>query len=232
MKKYLIEFIGTFFLVAVICLTNGNYLAPIAVGFLLTAIIYMGYSVSGAHYNPVTTLAVLILRKISLKESLIYILIQFIAGCAGALTYFFIWGRNSGTPRPNMDINIMKPLFIEAIFTFIMILVILYVAASKRTAGNSYYGLAIGLTVTGIAIAGGQISGAAFNPSVAFGPMLIDKLLGTCTCNPFEYGWIYFAGPIAGSVIAALTFRFLSPEDIGRNSPADIADTRRSHDGE
>lgn len=216
MKKYIIEFIGTFFLVAVICLTNGNFLAPIAIGSLLTAIIYMGYPVSGAHFNPATTLAILILKKISIKESVIYILVQLIAGCAGALCYFFVWGRNSGIPRPNMEINIIKPLFIETIFTFIMIVVILYVAASKRTAGNNYYGLSIGLTVTGIIIAGGNISGGAFNPAVGLGPMLIDKLLGACSCNPFEYGWIYFAGPFSGSALAAFTFRFLSPEDVGK----------------
>lgn len=214
-NKYLVEFIGTFFLVAVFCLTSGNFLAPIAVGSLLAAIIYMGYSVSGAHFNPATTLAILILKKINLKTSIGYILVQFIAGCAGAMCYFLIWGRNSGVPRPNMEINIVKPLFIETIFTFIMILVILFVAVSKKTAGNNYYGLAIGFTVIGIAIAGGNISGGAFNPAVGFGPMLIDKLFGTCSCNPFEYGWIYFAGPFSGSILAAFTFRLLSPEDIG-----------------
>ncbi|TAL57585.1 MAG: porin [Bacteroidetes bacterium] len=217
MKRYLTEFIGTFFLVAVICLTAGNFLAPIAIGSLLIAIIYMGYPVSGAHYNPATTLAILILRKISLKEFLLYLLVQLAAGCAGALVYFFVWGRNSGIPRPNAEINILKPLFLETIFTFIMILVILYVAASKRTAGNNYYGLAIGVVVTGISITGAEISGGAFNPAVGFGPMLIDALLGTCSCNPFEYGWIYFAGPLTGSALAACTFRFLSPEDIGNH---------------
>jgi aquaporin Z len=212
-SRYLTEFIGTFFLVAVFCFTNGNYLAPIAVGSLFTAIIYMGSSVSGAHFNPSTTLAMLILKKIELKESLVYILVQFIAGCVGAMCYFLVWGRNSGIPRPNMEINIIKPLFIETIFTFIMILVILYVTASKRTTGNNYYGLAIGFTVTGIMIAGGHISGGAFNPAIGFGPMLIDKLFGTCPCNPFEYGWIYFIGPFSGSALAALIFRFLSDED-------------------
>ncbi len=215
MKKYITEFIGTFFLVAIICLTNGNYLAPMAVGFLLSAIIYMGYPISGAHYNPATTLAIFILKKISIREAVVYILIQLLAACAGALLYFFVWGRNSGIPRPNMDIHILKPLVIEVVFTFIMILVILFVAASKRTAGNNYYGLAIGLVVSGLAIAGGRISGAAFNPAVGFGPLLIDKLFGTCDCNPFEYGWIYYLGPIAGSTLAAFTFRYLSPEDIG-----------------
>ena len=217
MKKYITEFIGTFFLVTVVCLTNGNFLAPIAVGSLLTAIIYMGYSISGAHFNPATTLAILIVKKIELKESIIYIIVQLIAGCAGALCYFFVWGRNSGLPRPNMEINILKPLFVEFIFTFIMILVILSVAASKKNAGNNYYGLEIGLTVTGIAIAAGTISGGAFNPAIGLGPMLIDKLLGSCPCNPFEYGWIYFAGPFAGSALAAFTFRFLSQEDFSNS---------------
>lgn len=217
MKKYTTEFIGTFFLVAVICLTNGNFLAPIAVGSLLTAIIYMGYSISGAHFNPATTLAILILKKIKLKESILYIVVQLIAGCAGALCYFFVWGRNSGLPRPNMEINILKPLFIESIFTFIMILVILSVAASKKNAGNNYYGLAIGFTVTGITIAGSTISGGAFNPAVGLGPMLVDKLLGSCPCNPFEYGWIYFAGPFAGSIAAAFTFRYLNAEEFNQN---------------
>ncbi len=213
MRKYFIEFIGTFFLVTVICLTNGNFLAPIAIGGLLTALVYMGYSISGAQYNPAVTLALLVLKKISVKESAFFILAQLIAGCCGALVYFLIWGRNSGIPRPSMEINIIKPLFIETLFTFILVLVILFVAASKRTAGNNYYGLAIGFTVVGIAIAGGNISGGAFNPAVGLGPMIIDKLLGTCSCNPFEYGWIYFVGPLTGGIIAAYVFRVLSPED-------------------
>lgn len=212
MKKYLIEFIGTFFLVTVICLTNGNFLAPIAVGCLLTAIIYMGYPISGAHYNPITTLSILLIKKISIKEGLLYILTQFLAGFAGAMVFYIVWGRNSWFPRPNMEINVIKPLFLEMILTYIMTLVILFVAASKRTAGNSYYGLAIGFTVTGIAITSSTISGAVFNPSVALGPMAIDKLFGTCTCNPFEYGWIYLLGPAAGSIVAAFTFKFLEKE--------------------
>ncbi len=218
MKKYITEFIGTFFLVAVFCLTNGNFLAPIAVGSLLAAIVYMGFPVSGAHFNPGITLAVFLLKKISIKESLIYILVQLIAGCTGALCYFLIWGRNSGIPRPNMAINIVKPLFVEALFTFILVLVYLFVTISKRSAGNNYYGLAVGLTLTGIGIAGGPISGGAFNPAVGLGPMVIDKLLGTCSCNPFEYGWIYFAGTVTGSALAAFAFWFINPEDIGINN--------------
>jgi aquaporin Z len=215
MKRYVVEFIGTFFLVAAVCFTNGNFLAPIAIGSVLMAVIYMGYPVSGAHYNPAITLAVLIIKKISVKESIIYIFVQLLAGCAAATIYILVWGRNMGIPRPNMEINILKPLFIEAMFTFLLASVVLHVAASKRSAGNNYYGLAIGFTVTGIAIAAANTSGGAFNPAVGLGPLLADKILGSCTCNPFEYGWIYYVGPPIGAVIAGFTFRLTSPEDIG-----------------
>ena len=213
MKKYLTEFIGTFFLVTVFCLTNGNYLAPVAVGFMLTAIIYLGHLISGAHYNPATTIAFLFSGKITFKDSLLYIIVQLTAGIGGALVYFLIWGRNSGIPRPNMEINILKPLFIESLLTYIMVLVIFFVSATKRTKGNSYYGIAIGLTYTAIVIAGGPISGGAFNPAIGLGPMIIDDLMGTCPCNPFEYGWIYIAGPLSGAIAAAITFKIISPED-------------------
>ena len=173
----------------------------------------MGYPISGAHYNPATTLAVLIRGKINLKDSLMYWIFQFVASCCAAYFYFKIWGRNIGNPRPNMEINILKPLAIEMVFTFLMMLVILFVATSKKTEGNSYYGLAIGLVVTGLATAASAISGAAFNPAVATGPLLVDIFFGTCQCHPGSYAWIYFIGPFTGAAVAAFTFRFLSPED-------------------
>jgi aquaporin Z len=134
-------------------------------------------------------------------------------GAIGAgLVYFIIWGRNSALAQPNMEINILKPLLAEAILTYVLILVILMVAASKKTAGNYYYGLAIGLAVTGIAIAGSPISGGLFNPAVAWGPMLVDVMIGSCTCNPFEFAWIYLAGPCIGSVLATYTFMYIETE--------------------
>jgi aquaporin Z len=88
----------------------------------------------------------------------------------------------------------------EVVFTAALMLVILNVAATRETAGNSYYGLAIGFTVAAGAFAVGPISGAAFNPAVAFGATLAAAL--------FAHGgwsdlWIYFAGPLAGAVTGA-----------------------------
>jgi aquaporin Z len=213
MKKYMVEFIGTFFLVLVICLSGGNFLAPLGIAAILMVMIYMGGSISGAHYNPAVTLAVWMRGKISPKESLIYMLAQILGSLAAAYLFFLIWGKSIGGPKPNMDINIMKPLAIEIIFTFALVLVVLSVATSKKTAGNNYYGLAIAFTVLAGAIAGGGISGGAFNPAVGIGPIVVDALFGTCPCNPEDHLWIYLAGPFSGAALAAIAYRIMNPDE-------------------
>src|ERR1051326_6734666 len=136
MKKYITEFIGTFFLVFTICFSGGSYLAPLAIGSVLMVMIYMGGGISGAHYNPAVTLAILIRGKIDAKDSLIYMLFQILGAICAALLFNLVWGRNVGGPRPNLEINILKPLACEMIFTFALVLVVLSVATSKKSAGN------------------------------------------------------------------------------------------------
>ncbi len=213
MQKYLVEFIGTFFLVLVICLTGGNYLAPLAIGSMLMVMVYFGGHISGAHYNPAVTLALLIRGKIDIKDSLIYMAFQILGSLAAAYLFYLVWGRNVGGPRPNADINVLKALAIEIVFTFALASVVLAVATSKKTAGNNYYGLAIGFTVMGAAIAGGGISGGAYNPAVGIGPILIDTIFGTCPCHPIGNLWIYLVGPFTGAAIAAFVYRFINPEE-------------------
>ena len=213
MQKYLVEFIGTFFLVLVICLTGGNYLAPLAIGSMLMVMVYFGGHVSGAHYNPAITLAILIRGKINMKDSLIYVVFQLLGAFCAALLFNLIWGRSVGGPRPNADINVLKALAIEIIFTFALASVVLAVATSKKTAGNNYYGIAIGFTVMAAAIAGGSISGGAYNPAVATGPILVDTFFGTCSCHPIENLWIYLVGPFTGAAVAAFVYRFINPDE-------------------
>ena len=175
--------------------------------------VYMGGSISGAHYNPAVTFAVWLRGKISPKDSLLYMLVQFLGAFAAAYFFFLIWGRSIGGPRPNAEINILKPLAVEMIFTFALALVVLSVATSKKTAGNHYYGLAIGTTILAGAIAGGGISGGAFNPAVGMGPILVDTFFGTCDCNPKQFLWIYIAGPFAGGTAAAIAYRITNPDE-------------------
>ncbi|MBI4929271.1 MAG: aquaporin [Bacteroidetes bacterium] len=213
MRKYIVEFIGTFFLVLAVCLSGGNFLAPLGIGATLMVMVYMGGHISGAHYNPAVTFAVWLRGKISPKDSLFYMLVQFIAAFAAAYFFFLIWGRSIGGPKPATEINILKPLAVEMVFTFALALVVLSVATSKKTAGNSYYGLAIGFTVLAGAIIAGPISGGAFNPAVGMGPILVDTIFGSCPCHPEQFLWIYIAGPFTGSTVAAIVYRIINPDE-------------------
>lgn len=205
MNRYLTELIGTFFLV----LTIGMSANPIAIGSILMVMVYMGGNISGAHYNPAVTLAILIRGKINAKDAGIYMVFQII----GATIASFIIQRHFGTigfPMPSLEVSFIGAVFYEIAFTFALALVVLNVATTKKAAGNSYYGLAIGFTVLAGAYSVGALSGGAFNPAVALGPMIAD-LFGTRQLLSSTV--IYIIGPFAGAVIAAFFFKFQNPDE-------------------
>jgi len=169
MNKYLIEFLGTFFLVLTVALT-GN---PIAVGAVLVAMVYMGGYISGAHYNPAVTLAVFIRGKIKIQEALNYFLVQVLGAFVASFVYYLI-ANKIFLPKPNPAFSLLSVGLIEVLFTFLLASVILHVATSEKNKGNQYFGLAIGLTLMVGAFAGGKISGAVFNPAIAVGSMFFD----------------------------------------------------------
>lgn len=203
MKKYLIEFIGTFFLVFTIGLT-GN---PLAIGIMLTVLVYMGGHISGAHYNPAVTISILCKKLIEVKEAINYILAQLIASFLAALLVFYI-DDNLMHVVPNTSYSSLQIILSELIFTFLLVLVILNVATNKKTEGNSYYGFAIGFTVMASAYCVGGVSGGAFNPAVGFGPALLDMISGTG--KDFLYIWIYIAGPILGGYLAYTVDKYVN----------------------
>ena len=208
MKNYLVEFIGTFFLVFVIALT-GN---PIAIGGILMVMVYMGGHISGAQYNPAVTFALLIRGKMTIAEAIKYMGFQILGAATAAACYYFLTAKTFA-PMPDSTINPLKPLFIEIVFTFALALVVLMVATHSKTQGNSYYGLAIGFTVMAAAYAGGKISGGAYNPAVGIGPIVIDSIFGYGYAMP--YLWLYIVGPLLGGTAAGVAFRIISPEEIG-----------------
>lgn len=192
---------GTFFLVLVIGLT-GN---PLAIGSVLMVMVYMGGHISGAHYNPAVTLAVLFQKKIDSKDAGMYIIFQVLGSILAALTAYVIT-ENTFAPGPGATASTVSALLVEVIFTFALVSVVLNVAVSKATSGNNYFGLAIGFTVLAAAFAGGGISGGAFNPAVGLGPCLIDTLVGGN--SSLSHVWLYLVGPPAGALLGSMVFSY------------------------
>jgi aquaporin Z len=207
MKKYITEFIGTFFLVLTIGCTvipgAPGVIPPVAIAAVLMAMIFAGGHISGAHYNPAITLALFIRGRCDAKDILPYWIAQFAAGVAAAYTAVYLTGK-SGTP---MEISNVPVAFVaEFLFTFALAYVILNVATAKGTSNNSFYGLAIGMTVMAGAFAVGGISGGAFNPAVAVA-------IATMKLVSFSQIWIHLVADLAGAVAASLVFKFINPED-------------------
>ncbi len=205
MNKYIMELIGTFFLVLTIgCTVIGSgagALAPLAIGAALMVMIFAGGHISGAHYNPAVTLGAWIRGACDAKDVLPYMAFQIVgAGIAAAVVKFL----KAGTVVTAMSPAVGPAFLAELLFTFGLVFVMLNVTTAKTTAGNSFYGLAIGMTVMAGAFAVGGISGGVFNPAVAVG-------ISVMGLSSWSNIWIYLLANSLGGTAAALTFKTLQP---------------------
>jgi len=212
MRKYLTEFTGTLLFVLIIGLivTPGPQpLAPLMIGSALMVLVYMGGHVSGAHYNPAVTLAVFLRGKLPAAEVLPYMAAQILGGTTGAYLSYILLDQTFA-PAPGATATTMSALLVEIIFTFTLALVVLNVAVSSGTRGNSFYGLAIGFTIAVAVTAGGPVSGGVYNPAVGTGSSLINAFIGGGDLTKL---WLYLVGPVTGGALAALVFKLQeSPE--------------------
>ncbi|MEE8494265.1 MAG: aquaporin [Nitrospirales bacterium] len=207
MNKYLVEFIGTFFLVLTIGLVilepGAGAMAPIAIGSVLMVMVYAGGHISGAHYNPAVTLAVWMRGRCPMEDVLPYVVAQLLGSAAAAAVVLFM---KSNPPVQAANPDILRALLAEFLFTFALCFVILNVATARSTSGNSYFGLAIGFTVLAGAYAVGAVSGGAFNPAVAVGITVLGL-------SSIGHIWIFLVGNFAGGAVAAMAFRVINPDD-------------------
>jgi aquaporin Z len=211
MKKYLVEFIGTFFLVLTVgaCVVNPNVgvIAPIAIGSILMVMIYAGGHISGAHYNPAVTVAVTLRGRLSAGDAVFYIVAQIVGALLAAGAVYYLKGAQQPSPEAAGPIYGLGQIALaEFLYTFALAYVVLNVATAKANAGNSYFGLAIGFTVGAGAFAVGPISGGAFNPAVATGCLVMGLIPGGSYLG-------YIAAQLAAGALAAAVFRALNPED-------------------
>ncbi len=220
MRKIVVEFIGTFFLVLVVgmCVVKASTegaaplanlehalfsdLAPVAIGSTLMIMVYAGGHISGGYYNPAVTIGAWIRGKCLTSDVVPYIVAQIIAGLLAAGLTLYLKGFPDVQP---ITPKIGPALVAEFLFTFALVYVVLQTATTKATAGNSYYGLAIGFTILCGAYAVGDISGGAFNPAVAIG-------ITTMGVSSWENIWIFFVAELLGAVGAAYAFKALVRE--------------------
>src|ERR1044071_1680500 len=206
MNKYIVEFVGTFFLVLTIGCTGigagAGVIAPLAIGAALMVMVFAGGHISGGHYNPAVTLGILIRGKVNAADVVPYWIAQFIAAAVAAL--FTTKILRAGAPVTAITPHVGPALLAEFLFTFALVFVVLNTATAEGTSGNSFYGLAIGMTVMTGAFAVGDISGGAFNPAVALG----ITVMGISSWNNI---WMYLVADLVGGVVAAVIFQLINP---------------------
>jgi len=210
MGKYVVEFVGTFFLVLTVGMTviepGAGAGAPLAIGSALMVMVFAGGHVSGGHYNPAVTLAVWLRGRCPTRDVPGYMAVQVVGALSAAAAVSVLKGSaamaqvTAGTPQ------VAQALLAEFLFTFALAWVVLNVATAKGTSGNSFYGLAIGFTVMTGAFAVGSVSGGAFNPAVAVG---ITAMGLSSAANI----WIFLLANFAGGAAAAVTFKAVNPQD-------------------
>jgi MIP family channel proteins len=238
--KLLAEFIGTFsfvFIGAGAAAVVGDAvglpgIAAIAFahGLAIMAFAFSFGFVSGGHMNPAVTIGVLAAGAMGAGEAIAYIFSQLIGGVAGALFLSVVLGgaeTGLGTPTlahnlalgaTSLTITPAAGFMIEAVLAFFLVTVVLSTAVAGRA--GSLAPLAIGMTLTFNILMGGALTGAAFNPARALGPMV-------ATGN-FSDAWLYLTAPIAGAIVAAILHTCLArlvQEGMAAAEPGEAART-------
>ena len=219
MKKYFCECIGTAVLVLMGCgtavITGGDIVATsLAFGLSIIAMAYVIGNISGCHVNPAVSLAMLINKKMSLKEFGLYVLAQVIGAFVGAGLLYFILsstqagviglGTNGFDAQSAVNLNMIGAFVVEVILTFIFIYTILGVTSDENK--SSVAGIVIGLTLTFVHLIGIRLTGTSVNPARSLAPAII---MGG---EALSQVWLFIVAPFIGAALSAITFRFLNKE--------------------
>ena len=215
-RKYLAEFIGTGVLVFMACGVAGQVCDVGGAGHLMTAlafglvIVAMAYSIgniSGCHINPAVSLAMLINKKMSVKDFCGYVIAQYLGATAGAgLLYAIVKNGNelgANHLAGGAEGSVLISLAIEAALTFVFVLAILGV--TSKESNGAVAGLVIGGALVLVHLLGIPFTGTSVNPARTFGPALFAGTLSSY--------WVFLVAPLAGGALAALVYRFLAKED-------------------
>lgn len=225
MRKYVCEFIGTAVLVLFGCGSAaiaggilGTLGIALAFGLSIVAMAYVIGNISGCHINPAVSLAMLINKKMSVKDFALYVVAQILGAIAGiGILYAIInlsglniadtgLGANGfGEGISVVGLNMLGAIIVEIILTFVFIYTILGVTSDDKK--SAVAGIVIGLTLTFVHIMGIPLTGTSVNPARSLAPALF---LGG---KALTQVWVFIAAPFVGSALAAITFKFLNKEE-------------------
>ena len=138
-RKYVVEFIGTFFLVMCITMTvRGGFgqFAPLATGLALIMLVYAAGHISGSHFNPAISLAVYLRGKLDAGDLLPYMVGQFIGSVLAVMLAGFLLGSNEVPDAATKELSIVPALIAELLGTILCVFVYLNMFTTRRTSGN------------------------------------------------------------------------------------------------
>jgi MIP family channel proteins len=223
---YVAELLGTFALVfagpgaaAVNAASNGAVSGVgvgISFGLIVMAMIFAIGHISGCHINPAITIAMLVVRRITPAKAAGYIVAQLAGAALAGLAIVAIVGSkgDAGATTPHIG-GTDAALWSELILTFFLGFVVFSVATDSR-AQDEMAAIAIGGYVGFAATGWGPVANASMNPARSFGPAV--------AANVWDAHWVYWVGPIAGAVLAALVYEFLrEPPQTDSNSAGGTA---------
>lgn len=224
-KRYTAELIGTMILVIIGCgvatIASEGFLGPayayvgiaLAFGLAVLAMVYAFGGISGCHINPAISISMLVAGKLSIKDTVFYVVFQCIGAIIGAGILYAIFsgspsyhiasnglGQNGYGTASLLGFSLGAVIVAEVVLTFIFVLVVH--GATHERVPKGFAGIAIGLSLTMVHLVGIFIDGTSVNPARSLGPALFVG--GTALSQV----WVFWVAPIIGGIIAAIVWKF------------------------
>lgn len=214
MKRYIIEFFGTFFVVLAVSLTEN----PLAIGLMYLAMLYVGARISGAHYNPAITQSMWLRGVFSTNSILPYVAAQFL-GAVAAIALEYKLSGSLFVPDVSPEDNLWLICLLEVLFTFVLCYVYLVTRTVHAFKNSHLYGIILGFTLVGLASMGGL-----FNPAIGAAALFLNRLLAGTAINLGHNVLVYVVCPLIGSALAGFAFDYLEAPASGQFASIDSAE--------
>jgi len=224
-SQVIVEFLGTF-IVALPAPLATNFVGPLAalpVGFMIASMVYSFLFISGAHFNPAITMAMLISGRMTFGTSMLYMFTQFMAAFFSALYAAYAIGVQIVAPQTTASLSAAwKAMTIEMIFTVAIVTAYMHCTCSKQRK-NQFYGFAIGFaSLAAILCVPGGYKGSAFNPAIATSLQLM-RCATQGKCGDLLATAIHWIAPFLGSLLGTLMYGILDTEEKPHDPAAVVA---------